>query len=342
MCETIRLGDLGDAKCEDAFVKTARGRYQPCQTSLYYRFEQTTPQTTTWHQHTSAWQTACGLSDNDLSAACLSPRKGVQLWGERHSGTNEAQSLLSLNFQLERAEPFQYGFKHMFSKSDGTSFSNADDFVSHWRHRLLQPPRDGMATLIMVREPFQWLISMHRVPYHMDHLKRTTLDEFVRARWFGHDASGLVQRQALTGEAFSNILELRTTKLRLLHHVFEASHSDPSLAPVLIVREEDVVRDQIDVVCQLASTARLCPARPSIQAAPCQPTRKKKCPTPPSAYTLPSAPLHYEGNLSVSFSAATISWIMQQLDWKLERVFGYSPPPRLELDVTPRALEGQA
>ena len=331
MCETIRLGDLGDTKCEDAFVKTARGRYQPCQTSLYYRFDQTTTQMTTWHQHTSAWQTACGLSDNDLSEVCLSPRKGVQLWGERHSGTTEAQSLLSLNFQLERAEPFQYGFKHMMSKSDGTNFSNADDFVRHWRHRLLQPPRDGMATLIMVREPFQWLISMHHKPYHMDHLKRTTLEDFVRARWFGYEK----------GEAFSNILELRTTKLRLLHHVFEASHSDPSLAPVLIVREEDVVRDQIDVVCQLASAARLCPARPSIQAAPCRPTRKKKCPTPRSAYTLPSAPLHYEGNLSVSFSAATTSWIMQQLDWKLERAFGYSPPP-LELDVPPRAQDGVA
>ena len=69
------------------------------------------------------------------------------------------------------------------------------------------------------------------------------LDAFVRAPI---DAARRVPtpRIGVKPETFRDIIELRTTKLALLRNLTETSNADPALAPVLLMREEDVERLQ--------------------------------------------------------------------------------------------------
>ena len=74
----------------------------------------------------------------------------------------------------------------------------SDEHLIKAMEHFMIPLRRGIPTVIMVREPIQWILSMHRVPYHLSELDGLPIETFVR--------TPLTTR----GFYFTNILEMRT------------------------------------------------------------------------------------------------------------------------------------
>lgn len=280
-------------------------------------------------EHYLSWEVACGVRDDELAAACEAPGV-VQLWGERHTGSTMIQYILFKNFlkNMEvkgHGQPFPYGFKHMFSAHKEAHWS------AHWKAKLMQPLDDGALTLLAVREPIQWLISLHKLPYHNQPMSRLSFDDFVRSPW---DATGN------HAEHFANVVEMRTRKMQLLRDAAMAARQNRTLGRVMSIREEDTKRDQLKVVCALAQTRQLCPNGPTMwlqqckgAAGSCREDNFRKA----SSFTASNAPVRYEGNVTALFNdPRTLRWVLREIDWVLEGFFGYAPP----IGLTPETHAG--
>lgn len=133
----------------------------------------------------------------------------IQIYGERCSGTNFLEQLLVGNL---RSVPVcrDYGWKHGFP-SPGVE--TAEDCLF----------------LVVYRNPFDWLRSLHRRPFHAaPPLRRISFSDFIRREWWcvwdeqarrppGHEMHGLEmmsERDPQTGERFPDVLRLRTAKIR--------------------------------------------------------------------------------------------------------------------------------
>jgi len=188
-----------------------------------------------------SWESACGLSTDWLDG-CSSR---VQLWGERNSGTNALQYLMQENFGIQEADFFRFGHKHMFMKRIPAG-------------GVVQAAQSFVPAVVMVREPLEWLLAMHRKPHHANNLVNTTLDEFVHAEWNFPRGNGGGDKD----EYSRHILELRSVKLNFLWNTLNSHNS----TPFLYVRKEDMAEDLgVRVACALARQLRLCPASPFIR-----------------------------------------------------------------------------
>lgn len=172
----------------------------------------------------------------------------VQIFGERRSGTNLAEVLLSNNLR-ETKITWEYGWKHFFH----------DPGVEH---------ADNCLFLVCYRNPFDWLRSLHHRPWHAaPELKNASFSEFIRAQWWcvvdedsgkspTHPDYGreiMQERCADTDSRFRNVLHMRTAKtnnwesLRVkarhtLYVHYEDLISSPKSLITRIVQNFDVAR----------------------------------------------------------------------------------------------------
>lgn len=135
------------------------------------------------------------------------PVARFQVFGERSSGTNFVKRLIGRNTALDHSD--ELGWKHGFAQ-------------------MLAVPRD-MAVVCVVRNPERWALSMFAKPWHSTpDLQRLPFSEFIRAEWqtvfdkqrylgkLGRHYVGrpLQQdRDPITGQPFSSLFALRSTKL---------------------------------------------------------------------------------------------------------------------------------
>jgi len=135
--------------------------------------------------------------------------KRIQVFGERCSGTNYLESLLTQNLDditLRR----DFGHKHFFHLP---GVSHADDCLF----------------IIIYRELFDWLRSLHQQPYHAaSELRDIHFSEFIRRPWWcvWSEESGktptnplygkemMFERNPRTGKRFRNVIRLRANKIR--------------------------------------------------------------------------------------------------------------------------------
>lgn len=123
----------------------------------------------------------------------------IKIYGERNTGTNYLSALLDLNFQCRQLPGFvpkavmglqlllpgregvrDYWFEKTFSRNLG------------WKHMQV-PETDCLqdfATfssklhfLTLTKNPYSWLISMHRRPYHQHYERKLSLTEFLTTPW---------------------------------------------------------------------------------------------------------------------------------------------------------------
>ena len=83
--------------------------------------------------------------------------KKVKVFGERNSGTIYLEKLLVKNFKVDIADYFTLGWKHRLAP----------------HKEELDKIEDDIIYLILVKNPYAWLRSMHRKPYHQEQLKQT-------------------------------------------------------------------------------------------------------------------------------------------------------------------------
>lgn len=137
------------------------------------------------------------------------PVQRIQIFGERASGTNYLQQLLERNLP-DLPVRFDFGWKH-FLHAPGVE--TAVDCLF----------------LVLYRNPFDWLLSLHRHPWHVaPELKQLSFSDFLRKEWrcvwnedsktpptdprYGTEMP--FERDPVTHQPFANVLAMRTAKIR--------------------------------------------------------------------------------------------------------------------------------
>lgn len=125
------------------------------------------------------------------------------IYGERCSGTNYLQKLLTANFEATFVE--NYGQKHFFGKNQ--AFEDSDDTLF----------------VCICREPIKWINSMYREMHYIP-LKYEKISDEERIHkflneefWSADEKKELMEdRNIYTGERYKNVFEMRQTKLQYL------------------------------------------------------------------------------------------------------------------------------
>jgi hypothetical protein len=126
------------------------------------------------------------------------PIKKFTIYGERCSGTNYLEDLITRNFDVEVT--WEYGWKHFFGFKD---LSNSDDTLF----------------IGIVREQHSWLNSFYKNPYHLHaSLKEKKISFLFSEFWSIYDngEERKDDRNIYTKKKYKNIFEMRHTKLKFL------------------------------------------------------------------------------------------------------------------------------
>lgn len=138
------------------------------------------------------------------------PVNRISILGERHSGTNYVEMLLRRNLDSRYTiEPVFFEFKHSFQLYNSSNPLCDSDRAS----RTL--------VVIVVRNPYDWALAMHRVCYHCRSRESMPFEQFVSSPWEAPAGSPSVlanetqdyERDVFNGDrVFPNIMRVRAAK----------------------------------------------------------------------------------------------------------------------------------
>jgi hypothetical protein len=132
----------------------------------------------------------------------------IQIYGERCSGTNYLECLISQNLRGVQIR-WDFGWKHYFPHVGAADTTDC-------------------LFVIVYRNPFDWLRSLHRNPWHAaPDLRGLTFSEFIRREWWciwdehAHVLPGdrsygtemLHERHPVTQQRFANVIQMRSAKV---------------------------------------------------------------------------------------------------------------------------------
>jgi hypothetical protein len=231
----------------------------------------------------------------------------MQIFGERCSGTRYLNSLVRKNFAgVEMTSAF--GGKHWFiagHEPRGRPNRSTD-------HECVRPLDDSADTLFLVirRNPFDWLRSLHAKPYHAPGHWNLSFSEFLRKPWLCSESTRVnpIWPESETGEYFieeaANVVSLRT--LKAVHF----ANLESVVENVAFVGYERLAADHAGVLTAIADRFGLDLLHPD----PVDDTvhhgggdRKQ--------YTGPT----HRGPIS----ADDLDFIRRGLDWEVEAAMGY-------------------
>ncbi len=143
--------------------------------------------------------------------------KYIQLFGERGSGTNFVASLIRKNLaHVELTNDF--GAKHWYIKDHypRCAPNRSTDF------ECVRPLKESSDTLFLVlfRDPFDWLNSIHARPYHAWEHWGLPFSEFIRKPWYSFETSRVNslwpdnEEKHWPIEHADNVLKLRSMKIK--------------------------------------------------------------------------------------------------------------------------------
>lgn len=244
----------------------------------------------------------------------------LRLFGERNSGTNFVEALLIQNFpglKVVRNYPFE---KHTFFSEAYTT--------------------KDMVCVCVTRSADMWLKSTYRSKHQIwNWANKTNFSQFLRHEWYSHFSGHLLQkrtralglrrghelmldRHPLTGARLKNVLELRSLKLA---SYLKVPHMHMNYAFVLY---EEANADQAGFVSRFADAFGL---------------------------QMPDEPKLIEKNLSrharvrndradelanySEFSADDLKFVFENLDFEIERTFGYAYSDDFQMVAGPEAFE---
>ena len=89
----------------------------------------------------------------------------VKVYGERNSGTIYLEWLLRNNLEITIDETPEFGWKHRLAPS---------------KEELSDSAKQQVIFVCLVKNPYSWLLSMHKRPYHHESLKELSFSEFLK------------------------------------------------------------------------------------------------------------------------------------------------------------------
>ncbi|MEL6122932.1 MAG: hypothetical protein AAFR14_04365 [Bacteroidota bacterium] len=219
----------------------------------------------------------------------------VQLIGQRCSGTNYLERLLLSNVKDIHISR-QLCHKHLW---------NAE-------FRFDQPVDDHLI-IIIVRNPYDWLRSVHRQPHHCPSLYGLPMEEFVISpveAYYGRNwnsADTQLQQSylypAAHRESFANVISMRNQKVATMLRIKSAF--TPKTAIVTLESLQENPKSALSTIAkQLKLTIK--PAFRSINT-----YKKTSTPFRPTSYA--------------ALTPETIALLQSELNWSQEAALGYSP-----------------
>lgn len=225
----------------------------------------------------------------------------LQIYGERCSGTNWVAQLCRRNFPGLRPGD-DFGWKHGWIQGD------------------VEQARDCLFVVVH-RDPFDWLRSLHRQPWHTAAaLRDVPFAHFIREAWhceWGRDmdlpdgdprigTEMLHERDPRTGARFANAMRLRTAK----HRAWDTLRG--RVAHLEFVRYEDVLRAPREFVAKLARTYGL-----------------RRWPWFRGVDTFKGGAVPFRPSTYAPIDAADLDWIAAELDAACEAAHGYDIAARI-------------
>ena len=143
------------------------------------------------------------------------------IFGERCSGTNFLEQALLENFHIQ-IHQHQVN-KHFFGQKE-------------------LPKEDNILYIGIVRDPYTWINSLYKYPYHIDKTIRYNKQLFINSEIYSKDHNNEIMqdRNIFTKERYKNIFELRKVKLEFLYDKM------PLLAKNYILIKYEDLRDDYE------------------------------------------------------------------------------------------------
>ena len=237
--------------------------------------------------------------------------KRFKVCGERCSGTNYAAYLVKKNFpSLVEVGPHTYGHKHFMIwqgvsvkpaslsrleyGNDATSFKHSDDCLF----------------LIVIRNPYDWVRSFYRTPYHVcNELASGSFVNFISSEWriseikkqpFHGFYDEIDNKNPFSGKPFDNVFDLRK------HKILNYLKICKKVANAVFVRYEDIRDDPRAFIKFIATTFNTKHG-----------TKLKKI-------TKYKGVAHeYFQRKYFTFSTEELKILNNSVDWNLENIMGY-------------------
>jgi hypothetical protein len=120
----------------------------------------------------------------------------IKVYGERNSGTNFLEQLLEKNLEVHVLK-FQPKWHHLLLLRL-IRYDFIEDFVFFlqrkeilgWKHgrprieEIKQYQKSRLAVITITKNPYAYLLSMHRNPYHFKGKKEKKIIDFLKQRWY--------------------------------------------------------------------------------------------------------------------------------------------------------------
>lgn len=122
----------------------------------------------------------------------------IKIYGERNSGTNYLTDLFTINLNVKilagvvphlvgRAQEILPGREWLRD----IYFRRTFDANLGWKHSLVSPRQllaagvaaRGLGFVTITKNPYSWLLSMYRRPYHQQYNSKPSFEEFLQLPW---------------------------------------------------------------------------------------------------------------------------------------------------------------
>lgn len=178
----------------------------------------------------------------------------IKIFGERNTGTNYLRNLVVKNIEetlikddipnikiIRKSELFHSIFFHLSkNKNLGWKHANIDqDFLSK---KILN---DGVSIILIVKNPYSFLLSLHKRPYHNKSKKKLSFSAFLSSEWKTRKRENL-------GKSVETPIDLWNEKTRSFLKLAEKHSSQ-----VVIVKYEDLVTNPQKSIEDIANKLNL-------------------------------------------------------------------------------------
>lgn len=172
------------------------------------------------------------------------------IYGERCSGTNYLEDIISKNFNVEIT--WKYGWKHFFGHNITDKTDNLEADIKN---------ADDVLFICIVRGIIPWINSFYKTPHHVNDEIKEDFDKFISdeiytphwTRKFNKEdivpnklLNYIEDRNFNTGNRYNNIFELRYNKIMYMTNTL------PKIAKnYIFIRYEDLINNFDKVMNQI-------------------------------------------------------------------------------------------
>ena len=257
------------------------------------------------------------------------PAMKVKVFGERNTGTRAAIRMIAAAHGVEEHvhPPIDEDVERFYSdwlERVGAAYSGPWRRVYRetvrdmrqeklgqtgaWKHGLAEYHPDyaeeGIAVLFMVRDPYSWILSMHRRPYHYQAQRNVDFDIFLRRPW------KCVGRDRI-GPLLDTPLELWNRKVESYGAFMTAAKNHD--VPTAVLRFEDFVQQPTSA---LKNALKCLGAQPS--------NLRTLAPTKPMGKKARERRYYYgQRKWLVDLVRDDVDFINSAIDWDLAQSLGY-------------------